>query len=1031
MRCFAANDNPLARQDRSRSGRSDQPTAVRQPSYPPALAASGLEAPNLSNCATGRGRGHADARESPDRPSDLLLLSSEWPALHALQAKFLAGPADDDENGRLAELMRISQASDAQPARDGSLLKRQIWARSAAGETRPTHAIARDISTAATGDRATVAPPVAFDGLRSPGQPLDAVTRAYFEPRFNRDFGKVCVHTDGRAAEAASAVQARAFTLGHDIVFGQGQYAPSTSRGARLLAHELTHVVQQSSSASPTALQRDTKKDAPVDPHLQKLAPPIADAIADADADMAKQLKEKGAPIFVHEPMNYRGLKALLPLAQAIDDERTADIPKLVDAFLKVELGPPFNSLGENMLIEMSARLFTMGLKSESDKLQANYSAGQKQWSFLKEDWGKSRRNIETYKATAERTISLADASSPEKSKASLELMIRALDMLRDAVLAIDQERLSNEPTDAWRRTLEPMMTLRDYWNALIGVLTTLMTGIEMHLQILLERAASDLSEGLGSATLLILRDVVENKLAPAIRTSDGKKDMGGIRLKITNTDIKAGKGVLHDMLSKDPKARSVAVSTYTPGQEYVRELESTLMGLVNIRIDQIATLARIYGATDVLREDKPFEKEKKADAAKNADTMKKLIAQGGKLRLDSDSDWRKFVLQKYLDMTGPSAKEKGKALSAVIDLLFDYLQAFTVHARFTDIYDQADFKDAYFDKPFPRTLGGQLVSDCGVYAMRVAYILSLVRQELGLRFRFIRMPAHVGLIITGEGMPVFLVHNDHFKEYSAEEVEDFYKNIWEPPESTAKASGKATPYKRAASAIDDEQFMGELSAMHFIEGPLDMPFEISDVPKPQKTELATKQTLWAEYQKIASKDVFGPSSTNKSSPGYLYHNRYLAITEMFREWRNEEVVPFFNEKAPANWKILETALKQNGRTELKGSELQPLLEAHLQQYDEDLKPVNARLGRIHDEERRVGRQLHEDPGLAARGARITHVSALVMVYDWQSYRKNIEKLIAKAIADPDQKFNVATIISTDLQPPFIPMPDKAMAIMY
>ena len=115
--------------------------------------------------------------------------------------------------------------------------------------------------------------------------------------------------------------------------------------------------------------------------------------------------------------------------------------------------------------------------------------------------------------------------------------------------------------------------------------------------------------------------------------------------------------------------------------------------------------------------------------------------------------------------MTGQSTEEKGKALSAVIALLFDYLEAFTVHARFTNIYDQAEFKDAYFDKPFPRSLAGQLVHDCGVYAMRVAYILSLVSQELGLRFRFIRLPAHLGLIITGEGLPMFVAHNDHFKE--------------------------------------------------------------------------------------------------------------------------------------------------------------------------------------------------------------------------------------------------------------------------
>lgn len=86
-------------------------------------------------------------------------------------------------------------------------------------------------------------------GLGS-GRPLDPSSRAFFEPRFGRDFSGVRVHTDRRAAESARAVQARAFTWGRDIVFGEGEYEPSGGAGKRLLAHELTHVVQQS-AASP------------------------------------------------------------------------------------------------------------------------------------------------------------------------------------------------------------------------------------------------------------------------------------------------------------------------------------------------------------------------------------------------------------------------------------------------------------------------------------------------------------------------------------------------------------------------------------------------------------------------------------------------------------------------------------------------------------------------------------------------------------------------------------------------------------
>src|SRR6266566_8361148 len=87
--------------------------------------------------------------------------------------------------------------------------------------------------------------PIVHDVLSSPGRPLDAGTRAFMEPRFGHDFSNVRVHTDARAAESARAVNALAYTVGRDVVFGRGQYMPGTSEGKRLMAHELTHVVQQ------------------------------------------------------------------------------------------------------------------------------------------------------------------------------------------------------------------------------------------------------------------------------------------------------------------------------------------------------------------------------------------------------------------------------------------------------------------------------------------------------------------------------------------------------------------------------------------------------------------------------------------------------------------------------------------------------------------------------------------------------------------------------------------------------------------
>jgi len=138
----------------------------------------------------------------------------------------------------------------------------------------------RKLSRKPSGDRAAVdggeAPPIVHEVLRSPGEPLDPAARAFFEPRFGADLGSVRVHSHELARSSARAVNALAYTVGNHIVFGEGQYAPGTVAGHRLLAHEIAHVIQQTGfqpvasprrnssmpifSSGPQALSRATVK---------------------------------------------------------------------------------------------------------------------------------------------------------------------------------------------------------------------------------------------------------------------------------------------------------------------------------------------------------------------------------------------------------------------------------------------------------------------------------------------------------------------------------------------------------------------------------------------------------------------------------------------------------------------------------------------------------------------------------------------------------------------------------------------------
>lgn len=125
-----------------------------------------------------------------------------------------------------------------------------------------------------------IAPPIVHEVLRSPGQPLDSATRAFMEPRFGHDFSQVRVHTNTRAAESARAVNALAYTVGSNVVFGSGQYGASSREARRLLAHELAHTLQSGFTDPGDRPLRITG----VNEASERQADLAADAIGDGEA---------------------------------------------------------------------------------------------------------------------------------------------------------------------------------------------------------------------------------------------------------------------------------------------------------------------------------------------------------------------------------------------------------------------------------------------------------------------------------------------------------------------------------------------------------------------------------------------------------------------------------------------------------------------------------------------------------------------------------------------------------------------------
>ncbi len=149
----------------------------------------------------------------------------------ALQAKLKIGkPGDrnEQEADRVAEKVVVSQPIRHKCARCSLEEEEKIQAKTIS-----------DPADASVAD--------SFVSNLGSGQPLDSATRAFFEPRFGYDFSQVRVHTDAKAAEAARDVNANAFTVGGNVVFGEGKCVLGTTEGRKLMAHELAHVIQQGS----------------------------------------------------------------------------------------------------------------------------------------------------------------------------------------------------------------------------------------------------------------------------------------------------------------------------------------------------------------------------------------------------------------------------------------------------------------------------------------------------------------------------------------------------------------------------------------------------------------------------------------------------------------------------------------------------------------------------------------------------------------------------------------------------------------
>jgi hypothetical protein len=180
---------------------------------------------------------------------------------------------------------------------------------------------------------------------KSSGQPLDSQVRDFMENRFGEDFGAVRVHTDTYAAQSARRMNAIAYTTGHDIFFEGNQYLPQTQAGKQLLAHELTHVVQQRAPFSSLSTKAATV--APVDA-LEREANEVADKLSSPESLTVRRRAQAGSPQ-LQQP-GRPGQVSTDPVCRVLQREQQVGTQQMILENNAITGNPP----GRNVMVRRS-----------------------------------------------------------------------------------------------------------------------------------------------------------------------------------------------------------------------------------------------------------------------------------------------------------------------------------------------------------------------------------------------------------------------------------------------------------------------------------------------------------------------------------------------------------------------------------------------------------------------------------------------------------------------------------------------------
>lgn len=567
------------------------------------------------------------------------------------------------------------------------------------------------------------------------GSPLPRGVRDFAERRIGADFSRVRLHADADAADLTRRVNARAFTVGSDIFVGRDDRSGATD-SRRVLVHELTHVVQQHAvpwwagtrshrktpGSGPPVVRRQPLDAAESSGTATSWITPAIDAFAAGaappDPDEPYGPAARVQDLFFAIINLHAALRKALAAGGGITEEHKQLANAVADALSWSLAGFPM-AVAE----ELAHGLVLLGGPDSADQVwQAARAA----------DNPPHARSDDAARAEFLRGIIKTWGGPPDHPAAALN---------RAVVIVHTLEAVARQ-----HATLNPMRgeSERERERGIVSTQIEVLVHLFAHVQVVIDHIVAATHPDPRGAL-----DVLETLLSAA---GTACEPIWHEELAIIVADFASDPAVLKDFFEPEDTSREVAVEFYEEGPEpgsAAGGLHAEVGTAIEVRQRQIGILREL------------------------ADQGLVSVGQETVHPLSSDDALRAWTLQRF--ETLKIDKGRAKALSALVSELDALFEAFTIQSKQNIREDDVPLINA----SFPRAATGELIHDCGVYAMRVVYALSLLARHLGLRFYLARLPLHVAVVITGSAelrvpdatedpvvgdeVPLFVVHSGRF----------------------------------------------------------------------------------------------------------------------------------------------------------------------------------------------------------------------------------------------------------------------------